>query len=304
MAMRARLGLVPRDNPAADQIAEHVRGAVRLAQAAPDALTWTVRQIEAVRSSPAGQWLRPAGTTEGGIDLARVVRDRAAVLFRLDSAGLASLVAADLCALGADLRRIEVDGDGVVLLCGCEKLPAGTFARLVASGASAGLPVLATTTSVAAAAELAGSAGAVVIHRIADADATSSGQLAAHTGTRMVPAEVLAASSVPASLAAAVGWTSGPRAGTGATPASVVPVGAGGMGAGPEGVGAGPARAALELVPQPAVPVQALRSLRAAQFVLAVSSPRRRLVELGRTVPGRLPKAPRAPGQPVPRAES
>jgi hypothetical protein len=309
MAMRARLGLVPRDNPAADQIAEHVRGAVRLAQAAPDALTWTVRQIEAVRSSPAGQWLRPAGTTEGGIDLARVVRDRAAVLFRLDSAGLASLVAADLCALGADLRRIEVDGDGVVLLCGCEKLPAGTFARLVASGASAGLPVLATTTSVAAAAELAGSAGAVVIHRIADADATSSGQLAAHTGTRMVPAEVLAASSVPASLAAAVGRTSGPRAGTGVTLASVVPVGAGGMsaggmGAGPEGVGAGPARAGLELVPQPAVPVQALRSLRAAQFVLAVSSPRRRLVELGRTVPGRLPKAPRAPEQPVPRAES
>jgi hypothetical protein len=285
MAMRARLGLVPRDSPAAGQIAEHVRVAVRLAQASPDALTGTARQIEAVRSSPAGQWLRPAGAADGGIDLARVVRDRSAVLFRLDSAGLARLVCADLLALGADLGRIEVDGDGVVLLCGCEKLLPGTFARLVASGGSAGLPVLATTTSVAAAAELAGSAGAVVIHRIVDADATSSAKLAASTGTRLIPAGVTAASPVPASLAAAVGRTSGPRTGTDAL-----------VSAGP--VGTVPPGAGLELVPQPAVSVQALRSLRAAQFVLSVSSPRRRLVELGRTVPGRLPKEPRDPGKP------
>jgi hypothetical protein len=44
--------------------------------------------------------------------------------------------------------------------------------------------------------------------------------------------------------------------------------------------------------------VHVLRSLRAAQFVLAVTAPRRRLVELGRTVPGRLPKEKRDPGRP------
>ncbi|HWG02295.1 MAG TPA: hypothetical protein VG164_10695, partial [Trebonia sp.] len=162
-AMRARLGLVPRDSPSARQVGEHVRAAVRLAQANPGALTWVAGRIEAVQASPAGRWLRPAGTGDGGIDLGRAVRERSAVLFRLDSAGLARLVCADLLALGENLRRMEVDGDGIVLLCGCEKLPAATFARLVASGASAGLSVLATTTSVAAATGLAGSAGAVVI---------------------------------------------------------------------------------------------------------------------------------------------
>jgi hypothetical protein len=51
-----------------------------------------------------------------------------------------------------------------------------------------------------------------------------------------------------------------------------------------------PASGMRELVPQPAVPVQTLLSLLTAQFVLAVGSPRPRLVELARTIPARLPR--------------
>ena len=54
----------------------------------------------------------------------------------------------------------------------------------------------------------------------------------------------------------------------------------------------GPSAGALagsELVPRPAVAARTLLSLGPAEFVLAVSSPRYRLVELGRAVPARLP---------------
>jgi len=50
------------------------------------------------------------------------------------------------------------------------------------------------------------------------------------------------------------------------------------------------AEGGAELVPRPAVPAQTLLSLAPAQFVLAVNSPRRRLVRLGQVVPARLPR--------------
>lgn len=50
------------------------------------------------------------------------------------------------------------------------------------------------------------------------------------------------------------------------------------------------APSASDLVPRPAVPARTLLSLGPAQFVLAVSSPRYRLVELGEAVPARLPR--------------
>ena len=41
----------------------------------------------------------------------------------------------------------------------------------------------------------------------------------------------------------------------------------------------------------PAVPASALLSLGPGEFVLAVNAPRRRLVQLGRLVPARLPRS-------------
>jgi hypothetical protein len=47
---------------------------------------------------------------------------------------------------------------------------------------------------------------------------------------------------------------------------------------------------AAGLVPVPAVPARTLLSLGPAEFVLAVNSPRHRLVKLARAVPARLPR--------------
>ncbi|MGH3165028.1 MAG: SRPBCC domain-containing protein [Trebonia sp.] len=98
MAMQARLGLVSGASPLAAQITEHVRDAARQVQSDPETTVTVARQLEAVRKSPAGRWLRPGGADHAGIDLGRVVRERSAVLFQVDSPGMARLVCADLLA--------------------------------------------------------------------------------------------------------------------------------------------------------------------------------------------------------------
>ncbi|HEX6449882.1 MAG TPA: hypothetical protein VF060_10515 [Trebonia sp.] len=260
MAARARLRLVARDSPLAARLGEQVQAAAHLAKAEPEAVTAVARRLAEIRSSADGGWLRPADGGHPDIDLARVIRDRSAALFRPDTPWMARLVCADLLALGDDLRRLEVDGDAVVVLCGCEKLPAEMVGRLVDSGATAGLPVLATTTSAPAAAGLAEVFGTLVIHRLVDADGrAAAASLSARTGTRPVPAGVAAAD--------------GP-----------------GSAQGLEG-------GVLDLVARPVVSVRDLLSLRTGQFTVAVQSPRQRLVALGAAVPARLPRSAPATGR-------
>lgn len=277
MAARARLRLVPGDSPLAARLGEQVQAAAHLAKAEPETVTAVTRRLAEIRSSAAGGWLRPGEGGHPDIDLARVIRDRSAALFRPDTPWVARLVCADLLALGDDLRRLEADGDAVVVLCGCEKLPAQTVGRLVDSGATAGLSVLATTTSVTVAAELAEAFGTLVIHRLVDADArAATASLAARTGTRLVPAAVAAdghGPPVPSVLAVPHASPAGSHMTTATR---------------------GLAGGALDLVPRPTVPVRALLSLPTAQFTVAVQSPRQRVVALGRTVPARLPRP--APG--------
>jgi hypothetical protein len=227
LALQARSRLVPPADQPGDELADQVAAAAEMANANPRALLAAARQLAAAS--------RPSAA-DGGIELASVVRERSAALFRVGDAGLARLICADVASLGADLRRIGVDGDGLLWLHGWEPAIAGRIAGLVASGTGSGIAVLVSTTSPAAA-DLAGLMNAVLIHRLADATAAAS--LAQRTGTRMVPA-------------AAEGGT--------------------------------------ELVASPAVPAQALLSLARAEFVLAVNSPRRRLVRLGQAVPARLPR--------------
>lgn len=275
VAAHARLRLVPPDGELAGRLAGRVEAAARLAQAEPERVAAVARQLAEIRGSQAGAWLRPGSAGHPDIDLAQVVRNRSAALFRPDSQAMARLVVADLLALGDDLRRLEVDGDAVVVLCGCEKLPAAAVTGLVDSGATAGLPVLATTTSAPAAAGLAGAFGTVVIHRLAAADArvdsegpaSAAAVLAGCTGTRLVPPSVAAAEAGPSGLG-----------GAGGVP---VPLSA---------AFEPPATGTIGLVPQPAVPVRDLLSLGTAQFTIAVTEPRPRLVPLGQTVPARLPR--------------
>jgi len=218
------------------------------------------------------------------VDLGRVVRERSAALLRADSAELAARACADLASLARDLRRIGVDGDALVWLPRGELAPARALAELVRDGQDAGMSVVAGTTSPAAAAELAGLAGSVLIYRLVDPDLAAS--LAARTGARLLPRPLAAA-------------LAGPRGGD---PWPTVPVAAGPGHPDATAYPATPAAAATstaampadatatDLVPSPVIAARTLLALGQAQFVLAVRSPRPRIVAPGRMVPARLPR--------------
>jgi hypothetical protein len=180
-AFQARFALAPGTDGRRDQPAPLAAAPAPAGQEDPSGLLSVARQLAGVRSSAAGRWLCPG---PDAIDLGRVVRERSAALFRLDDPAVARLICADIAAVGEDLRRIGVDGDGLCWLCGCDSLTPESLARLVASGATAGLPVLLTSTSPAAA-NLAATMNAVIVHRLADEAAAAS--LAARTGARLVP---------------------------------------------------------------------------------------------------------------------
>jgi hypothetical protein len=256
LALQARLGLVSGASPRREQLAESVRAAARVAQADPEGLLAAARELGGVRRSPAGRWLFP---TPGGIDLGRVIRQRSAVLFNLgeDGCGVAGLVRADILALGEDLRRIGVDGDGLIWLHGWNG-SAGALAELVTGGMAAGLPVLVTTTSPTATAGLAELVNVIVIHRFADA-------------------------SVADRLAAAARTGSGGYGGADSPPMR------GGI------LGGRPPRAAelRGVVPPGQHVVPPGQQLRPGQFVLAVNAPRYRPTERGQAVRARLPRGAR-----------
>jgi hypothetical protein len=106
-------------------------------------------------------------------DLGQVVRERSAALLRAGSPEVAVRACGAIEALGRNLRRIGVDGDGLVWIPGCDSLPAAALVPLLRGGGAVGLPVLMTTTSAAAARELAGLVGVVIIHRFADPTAAA-----------------------------------------------------------------------------------------------------------------------------------
>jgi hypothetical protein len=228
-------------------LALDLAGAGGLAGVLGGACAATGTPLRAAGEAQAQHWVRGE---PGGSALARVVTERSAALLSLRAPGAAVQVCAGIVALGEDLRRIGADGDGLVWLYGYEPPQDGplseTIASLVAGGPAAGLPVLVTSTSPRAVADLAGLVSVIFVHRVADA--ATADTLAARTGTKLIPASLSA----------------------GGSPAAVPPV--------------------PGLVPAPAVPARTLLTLGPAEFVLAVSSPRYRLVKLGRTVPARLPR--------------
>ena len=272
LALQARMEYVPLAHPRREALAERIRVSGQLVRAEPQVISALARQLGELRASQAGQWLGPGSGEPGArIDLGRVVRERTAALFPLGpdprTAGIARVVASDILTAGTELRRIGVEGDGLVWLCGCENLPAQIVADLVDRGAASGLPVLATTTSATSAAELAGLVNTLVIHRLTDVEAARS--LAARTGQRLVPA------TSPGSTA----------------PAAVSSVGAGGA---PSAAPLAPLSAPPSgdwpaFVARPVVGPQEIRMLRPREFVLVVNGPRPRLVELAQALPARLP---------------
>ena len=314
-ALRRRKPLIAVDLSGANALAA-VLGAACLATGTP---------LRGLDESQAGHWLGDGRNGDEGntAALARVVRERSAVLFTVRAPEVAGRLCATILALGEELRGIRVDGDGLVWLYGYESpsdgpLP-GLVASLVAGGASVGLPVLITTTSPRAIADLTGLVNAVLVHRLGDA--VTADILATRTGTRFVPASWAAVGAQAAAFSPATGaGQAGPAGQTGLVAQAgltqlaqsvqpAVTVQAPGFVQPPGSVQPpepmqppgpmqpagwqGPSAAALTataLVPRPAVSARTLLSLGPADFVLAVSSPRYRLVELGQAVAARLPR--------------
>jgi hypothetical protein len=183
-ALRARLDRVPSYHPRKSALADRVAVSVRQAAADPAALSAAADQLRGVRASVLGHWLgpeppwraaaaspvvpaglsSPASLAAGSarISLGQAVRDRAVVAFSLDLAVhgqsacmIASLAACDLMAVCAELDRIGVSGDAVAWIHGCEAMDDRVLTELVSCGAAAGLAVLLSTASAAAAERLA-----------------------------------------------------------------------------------------------------------------------------------------------------
>lgn len=220
------------------------------------------------------------------VDLARVVRDRLAALLPADSAELSSRACADLAALAADLQRIGVDADTLVWVPRGELVPAQALAAFLRDSAGAGLAVLVGATSSATAAELCGLAGTVLSYRVANR--VLADRLAARTGTRLLPAPAAAARA--GQRPDAHHWPAAPAPGA-AAPAGLSTASSGALP--PAAAPVATVATAPDLVPSPAIPAPALLALGRGEFVLAVSSPLRRLIAVGRMVPARLPGEPR-----------
>ena len=309
LALEARLEQVPAHHARRPQIAERAQVSVSQARADPALLTTAASQLAELRASPLGRWLRPAGSAgRAHIDIGRIVRERAVVLFSLGSAGHASaaarlawLVGQDILAADEDLRDIGIDGDGLAWFDHCEGLPQTMLRDLISRGAEVGLPVVLTTTSARAGAGVASHVNALGIHRMPDAG--SAELFAGHTGERLVPDSGAGPLPTGPAARAGPGAPSGPPGeapGGPAGPAMGAPApgptaGLPASGPGRHSVMAIRARAASaapsSYARQSRVPAGRLQQLARGEFVLVVRRPER-LVATARTVPADVTEPP------------
>jgi hypothetical protein len=205
-ALRSRAAGVHPRHPRREILADRASVSARLLEADPAAVSALTAQLPRLRGSALGHWLRPPqaparsrpetrpsrAAGELAISLGQAMRDRAVVLFSLDrgvhgrsARMIASLAAADLMAIAADLHGMAVRGDSMVWVNGCEMVEGQLAAGLIRQAAGTGTAVLLTTTSPAAAASLAAEAGVIVTRGPADPDL--AGRLAALAGAVQAP---------------------------------------------------------------------------------------------------------------------
>jgi hypothetical protein len=183
--LRERAALIPAYHPRRDVLADRAAVSASLLQADPAMTAAPVEQLSSLLASPAGRWLRPAspdpvlaGATPNmmPISLGQTVRERGVTLFSLDRAAhgdaarmIAGLVIADLIAVATELEEMSISGDTLIWLNGYEALGqkasgqnalghkalADLIGQLIGKGPAAGIAVVLSTTSVAAAETLA-----------------------------------------------------------------------------------------------------------------------------------------------------
>lgn len=281
-ALRARAERVPGYHPRRQALGERVRVSAGLLDSDPRISAPLAGQLNELRASPLGRWLTPSPGPR--VDLGRVVRERAVVLFSIEAAEhgraaitVASLVARDVLAVCSELRRIGVPGDGLVWFDQCGGLAPAALGDLISRGDAAGLPALLTSTAVGRVEALADQANVLVLHRLTDPAAAE--RFAGLTGEKFAPAG-------EGDFAAVAGSQVRPKAIGGAGPAAA-PAGAGAV-ATSEAAGQLSQLGPYGLIRKPVVAAQSLSRLGTGEHVLIVRRPRRRLVTLGLTVPARI----------------
>ena len=162
--LRDRAALIPRYHPRREVLTDRAGVSASLLQADPATVTAPATQLSRLRASELGRWLRPGPPDAARISLGRTVRERGVTLLSLDRSGhgshgghgeyarmIAGLAVTDLLAVCGELQGMSVPGDSLVWINGCELLEQRVLAELIAQGQGAGMGVVLSTASAAAA---------------------------------------------------------------------------------------------------------------------------------------------------------
>jgi hypothetical protein len=173
--LRERAALIPGYHPRRDVLADRAAVSASLLQADPAMTATAIEQLSGLLASPVGRWLRPvspdpvlagAASSLMPISLGQTVRERGVTLFSLDRAAhgdaarmIAGLVIADLIAVATELEEMSISGDALIWLRGYEvlgqKAMSELIGHLIGKGRAAGVAVVLSTASAAAAETLA-----------------------------------------------------------------------------------------------------------------------------------------------------
>ncbi len=279
-ALRARCEHVPQFHPHRHALIERVKVSTSLLHADPRTTATLAAQLSELRAAAVGRWLAPpAAAGAARIDLGQVVRHRGVAVFCLDegahgraAATIASLVAADVMAVCAELRKIGVAGDGLIWFDHCDGVRPVVLGELISRSAQVGIPTVLTTTSAQAADSLSVHANTVVLHRMADP--VMAERFATITGEKLAPSDPAAqATTRPGAPSVRSAPGTPPAAATGGAPLTAPALAPAG---------------GVAFVRRPVVSPEALCGLANGEFVMVVKGPPRRLVERGATIPARL----------------
>jgi hypothetical protein len=168
--LREAVAALPGHLPRRAELEQRVQASAAAIEADPALRAALSGQLERLRASALGRWLRPPPARPSAPPPARigpVLRDRGCVLFSLGAAGEAAAMAgrlavADLTAVLAGLREQQLRADCLAWVHGCDGADRSSLAALLKAGPEAGTAVLLSTASPAAAASLAPDSGTVV----------------------------------------------------------------------------------------------------------------------------------------------
>ncbi len=156
--LRERAALIPAYHPRRSVLTDRAAVSASLLQADPAAVAAPAAQLPRLRASVLGRWLQPGPPDTPRVSLGQTVRERGVTLFSLDRGAhgdsavmIAGLAAADLTAVCGELLGMSVPGDTLAWVNGCEVLGQRLLADLVGLGQGAGMAVVLSTASAAAA---------------------------------------------------------------------------------------------------------------------------------------------------------